>query len=325
MLISIALLTATAAAQPTPRDGVLSPAAERAIDRGLAYLANAQNDDGSWGSNYKTANTALPLMAFMVQGHFPDRGPYGDVLAGAVDYLIVRGRANDGYLGGNKHGMYEHGLATLALAEVWGESPRDDISPALIDAVRVILKAQHNNGGWRYTPAPSDHDLSVSAMQIVALASAREAGVYVPQSAIDRARDYVLACQVRTDGGFRYQPGKQSTEFARTAGGVMALMLTNRRDSPETQRGLRFLQQHAGANMRDGKYYYYAHYYAMQAMYQAGERSYLTWYPQIRDAMLARQNNNASWSGGRGGESYSTSMAILVLGVPYRYLPIYQR
>ena len=75
------------------------------------------------------------------------------------------------------------------------------------------------------------------------------------------------------------------------------------------------------------QFYSYAHYYAVQAMYQAGEAYYQEWYPKIHDALLAKQREDGSWAG-EGGESdpcYGTAMAILTLGVPYRFLPIYQR
>jgi hypothetical protein len=320
------LVVATPCFAELEDDGLLSPVTEASINRGLAYLAKTQLDNGSWSAAYPVANTALPLMAFMVQGHFPERGRYGKHLTKALDYLIAINQKNNGYMASPKHGMYEHALATLALSEVWGETQRDDVRDALIKAVRVIIKAQHASGGWRYTNLPADQDVSVTVMQVVALASAREAGVYVPQSVIDRARSYVIKCQNEQDGGFRYQLGQRSgSEFARSAAGVMALMMTNRRDSPEAQRGLRYLRQHGPANFRNGKYYYYAHYYAVQCFYQAGQRQYQSWYPRIRDEMIRRQDQSGRWSGGRAGDPYSTSMAILVLGVPYRYLPIYQR
>ena len=42
---------------------------------------------------------------------------------------------------------------------------------------------------------------------------------------------------------------------------------------------------------------------------------------------IDRQRKDGSWSGGgeEGDPTYATAMAILTLGVPYRYLPIYQR
>ena len=59
-------------------------------------------------------------------------------------------------------------------------------------------------------------------------------------------------------------------------------------------------------------------------MYQSGEADFNAWYPKITKALLAKQGENGSWSISEG-EAYSTSLAILIMGVPYRFLPIYQR
>jgi hypothetical protein len=95
--------------------------------------------------------------------------------------------------------------------------------------------------------------------------------------------------------------------------------------SREVQGGLGYLIRYPKGKFANCSFYYYAHYYAVQAMYQAGEKYYQAWYPQIQQALLRRQRSDGSWTGGRGGTAYSTAMAVLILGVPYRYLPIYQR
>ncbi len=302
----------------------LSPEAESAIDKGLRYLASSQAEDGSWGK-FKTGETAVALMAFMVKGHFPGRGTYGAKLDRAVAFLIKQGQEKGGFLGGNLQGMYEHGLATLALSEVWGESDNDQLRDTIKKAVDIILKAQNQQGGWRYGPQPYDADISATVMQIMALASARDAGILVPDETLNRAVKYVIACQ-HPLGGFAYQPGG-IPGFARTAAGVMSLFMTGQRNSPALQRGLDYLQKYDATKFSNVSFYYYAHYYAIQCMYQSGEGSYQKWYPSIRDALLPRQLADGSWSGNDGGTSpaFGTSISILVLGVPYRFLPIYQR
>ena len=317
-------LAAPAAKAPKGKVRVaeLSPAAERAIDKGLAYLAKSQGSDGSWGSSHQPALTSLVLMSFMLKGHFPKKGRYGPALEKAVRYLIQCAKDGGGYFGTN---MYNHGLATLALAEVWGMSDRKEIRDTLKRAVEVILKSQSPSGGWRYHPQPKDADISVTVMQIVALVSAKEAGIYVPKKTIDRAVAYVKRLQVKFTGGFGYTSAAQEG-FARTAAGAMSLLMCGEKpDSRAVKAALGYLHRYPEGKFKDEQWFYYAHYYAVQAMYQAGEDHYQKWYPQIQAALLARQKNDGSWSGGQGGPAYPTAMAILVLGVPYRFLPIYQR
>jgi hypothetical protein len=75
------------------------------------------------------------------------------------------------------------------------------------------------------------------------------------------------------------------------------------------------------------EYYYYTHYYAIQAMVQAGDEEYAWWYPKIRDELIKRQNAQGGWGqvSNPGTISYETPMAIIILSTPHRYIPIYQR
>ena len=304
----------------------LSPAAEQAIDRGLHYLATHQNRDGSWGARHHSAITALGLMAFMLKGHFPERGEYGQQLEKGLAWLLKRSEEGAGYFGTHNHGMYEHGLATLALSEVWGMSDRQEIRDALKRAVAIILRSQNKDGGWRYHPRPYDADISVTVMQIVALASAAEAGILVPAKTISQALEYVKRCQHKFQGGFGYTPGG-APGFARTSAGLLSLQMCGERESRSVDRGLSYIKRLPESKFDKERFYLYGHYYAIQAMYQAGEGHYQEWYPQIREALLAKQRKDGSWSPG-GGESdpcYGTGMSILILGVPYRFLPISQR
>jgi hypothetical protein len=297
----------------------LSPPAEAAINKGLAFLAKRQNPDGSWDETNQVAITALTLMAFMVEGHFPDHEPHGKMLAKGVDFLLQSVRAGKGYMGDS---MYGHGLATLALCEVWGESSKsDEIRDAIKQAVDVIVRAQHAQGGWRYQPNGVDRDISVTVMQLVALASAKEAGILVPDETINRALKFVKSCQC-SNGGFGYE-GPNGPGIGRTGAGVVSLTLCGQRDSKEVKRGLQYLRDE-GVNA-GVQWFYYGQYYAVQAMYQSGEKDFQAWYPRIRDVLVSRQRGDGGWSDLPSPDSYCTPMAILILGVPYRYLPIYQR
>jgi hypothetical protein len=322
----LALAGTARAGERRVRVAKLSPEAEQAIGKGIAFLAKNQNDDGSWGQRYQPAVTALSLMAFMVKGYFPERGQHGAQLDRAVAFLLRQGEKNSGYFGTSRHGMYEHGLATLALSEVWGMADRDGVRDALKRAVLIILGAQNGEGGWRYHPQPIDADISVTVMQIVALASAQEAGILVPAPVIRKAVRYVKSCQNEQSGGFGYQRGGGRVRFSSTAAGVMSLLMCGERKSDAVDRGLAWLERQPDGVFEKTNFYFYGHYYAIQAMYQAGEGHYQGWYPRIQKALLAKQRDDGSWSGGSESHpAYGTSMAILILGVPYRFLPIYQR
>lgn len=309
----------------------LTEAAEKAIDRGLKYLIANQNPDGSWAmdnGDYAIAGTSLGLMAFMVEGHFPGFGEYGDALDRAKDYLLKRSEDSPSGTMGVK--MYEMGLYTIAMSELWGmtKDPEDNkqIQKYLERAVQIILRSQSPLGGWRYAPRPdAGQDTSVTAMVFVSLASAREAGVLVPNETIERLTNYLRDQAFDENrGGFGYQgPGYT---IACTAGGVYAAQLAGNRDTEWVQAALNTLENEPKMfSRKDNGHFYYSHYYAMQAMVQAGDERYAKWYPQIRDALIDLQNPDGSWVEKEVDYPHKTPMAIIILATPNRYIPVYQR
>ena len=76
--------------------------------------------------------------------------------------------------------------------------------------------------------------------------------------------------------------------------------------------------------MSRGNHYFYGHYYAVQAMWHAGGDNWQRWYPAIRDALTARQDESGSWMDDICPE-YGTAMACIILQMPNNYLPIFQR
>lgn len=306
----------------------LSPEAKKSITRGLEFFAKTQNENGSWGEQNVSGATALGLMSFMLQGHVPGEGKYGKQTAKAIDFLISVEK--NGYFHHRKdRGMYEHGLALLALSEAWGQSKDPRIRPALKRAVNTTLNGQNHEGGWRYTPRPSTADSSCTAMQVVALASAREAGIAVPEKTIQRAVDYLTACEVRSTGGFTYQLAAGAPlggpNLARTACSSLALMLSDQHKHPATRGGVAYIAAQSDLVFENVGHYHYAHYYAVQAMYQAGDKHFNKWFPKISAALLKKQNPDGSWGPHNRPSHVDTGFSILTLGVPYRYLPIYQK
>lgn len=326
--------------------GMITARTDQAIQRGLAYLHARRDRDGSFGTSQYRGNVAissLAAMAFMCAGHQPDRGLYGRDILDALRHVLgkenVQG-GNPGYLhnpAGSPHGpMYGHGFATLFLGEVYGmvhdRTLRDEVREKLHRAVKLILASQKRNveGGWRYTPSSQDADLSVTICQIMALRSARNAGILVPKSAVDRCTQYVKACQDRMEGWFRYMKrgggGGGPQGFARTAAGVCALNAAGIYAGPEIDAGLKFLRRNKPGQGfgRPDIHYFYGHYYAVQAMWTAGGTYWAEWYPAIRDELLARQNPDGSWID-QICSHYGTAMACIILQVPNNYLPILQK
>jgi prenyltransferase beta subunit len=327
------------AAPPVPRSvetsglELVTPQTQKAIDNGLAWLATRQQPDGSFGTGggYRrnVAVTSLCGMAFLSAGHTPGRGKYGGVVEKALQF-VLRSAKPDGYINASEeyHGpMYGHGFATLFLAEVYGMSPRKDVREKLQKAVELIVATQNKEGGWRYDPRPTEADVSVTVCQIMALRAARNAGIFVPKDTVDRCTEYVKRCQ-NADGGFRYQLNRNHESlFPRSAAAVVALYSAGIYQGREIERGLNYLMHFLPRRdpHRYDSHYFYAQYYAVQAMWHAGDQYWYRWYPAIRDELLARQMPGGSWTDAPVGNEYGTGMALIVLQMPNNYLPIFQR
>ena len=202
----------------------------------------------------------------------------------------------DGYMGSV---MYEHGYATLALSEMWGmtrDTDDDDaIQKALEKAVEVILRSQNPGGGWRYQPhADGGEDLSCTMTVFHALASARQAGIVVPNETIAKVVKYLKNAHDAETGGFAYNE-KAAASFPCTAGGAYIAQLAGQRDTEMVNAALRHLKSQAPGVFAGARYYSYGHYYAIQAMVQAGDEEYSKWYPQIRDALISKQTAQGAW------------------------------
>jgi hypothetical protein len=216
--------------------------------------------------------------------------------------------------------MYNHGLSTLCLAEVWGMTRQPDILPVLKKAVDLIARCQNAEGGWRYQPTPKDADTSVTVMQIVALRAAQNSGIFIPEKTIKDAIGFVKGNSCGKDKGFGYQSA-HGPALPRSAAGVISLQLCGEYEAKETKRGLEYLWENSKKFDQGLQHYYYAQYYAMQCMYQARDsQKWNAWYAAQCKNLLSRQKKEGYWE-----TVYDTAAAILALGLPYRYLPIYQR
>jgi hypothetical protein len=354
--LGAAALLATAGVARAARadEPQVDAAAARAITRGLAFLASRQHPDGYWlehighkvNEDYEAhigrhiGVTSLACVAFMANGSVPGSGLYGDNVQRGLDWVMGQVHADTGFVECDGSRMYSHGFATLFLAEAYGMSPREEVRGKLQLAVDCLVAGQNEQGGWRYLPHAPDADISITVTAVQALRAARNVGIFVPSSTIDRAVDYVKRSQIRYHhdptirGGFWYQIDEKPfpmsrTSFALTAAGVTALYGAGAYDSSdEIRAGLSFLSRPGHRppmwRMERSFDYYYGHYYAAQAFFQAGGTLWTRWYPSIRDELVRGIKPEGHWED-LVGPVYATAMATIILQIPYAYLPILER
>lgn len=323
----------TALAQEQAKKATLDADVKEATGKALDWLAKQQNPDGSWSDGrypHNTAVTGFALMAFMSQGHLPNKGKYGPEVAKGARYLVGVAR-EDGYMvgarGSGAGNMYCHGMATLALTQLFGMTGDEDIKKVLKRAVELTVRSQADNGGWRYNPFPSDADISVTIMQVMALRGAKDSGINVPEKTFKKALEYIDTCYDDASGGYTYQPKNRSPGFARTAAGICVLKLVGEYER-KTTRAVEYIKKKL--TERSHEHFWYGHYYASHAMHQVGGKDWDEYYANIRKMFLGFQAADGSVWGARVpqegvGPVYQTSIMVIALSVPANYLPIFQR
>ena len=313
---------------------------EKAVLAGLRWLKVNQRADGSWScAKSDRAGTALAVLAFLGHGETADSEEFGACVNKGLQYLVAQ-VGPDGLVAGREAQGYAQGIVALALSEAYAMTQSTAIREPLERAVRAITITQKVKkkdpkfvGGWRYSPTSDDADTSVSGWMIMALKSAKLAGVEVSEESFDLAAQFLWA--MYGDGGFGYSgPGK---DWGPTAIGVLCQQFMGHGDDKRIKPALDFLKdQKADWAKTKSAYVLYGWYYQTQAMFQGGGAYWEYWNHQIRDTMVKSQADDGHWplppqsewelkSVGNSSPVYSTALGCLILEVYYRYLPIYQQ
>ncbi len=325
-------------------------ASERAVKLGLQWLANHQQQNGSWSFNHgpdapgglaecTSAATGLSLLAFLGAGHTQRVGrgqsEYRNNVHRGLNFLIgsIKRTKDGGDLRGKvvgNEGMYAHAIATLALCEALAMSKDGKLRGPAQAAVDFIVNAQDKNGGgWRYTPKEAG-DTTVTGWQIMALKSARAAELKVPEEVVQKAVKFLDTCQVDGGSQYAYSPGGGAGTPAITAIGLLCRMYTGwTPDVRALGKGVDLLNE-TGPSPNN----LYYNYYATQVMHHWGGEAWDNWNKIMRDQLVDTQiqkdDDAGSWNptgdhgSGPGGKLYQTALSVMTLEVYYRYMPMYR-
>jgi len=319
-----------------------TPASENAVELGLAWLAAHQWADGGWRFDHSggpcrgmcrnpgnvastTGATGLALLAFLGAGYTHRDGPYKDHVQRGLYYLGERMLITP-HGGDLQEGtMYAHGIATLALCEAYAMTQDTALRPTAQQAVDFIVYAQHPQGGWRYVPGQPG-DTTVFGWQIMALKSARLAGLEVPSPVIENAMRFLDSVQSHAGAAYGYlKPGNEPSP---TAIGLLSRMYYGwQRNDPRLEKGVGILES-LGPSAHD----MYFNYYATQVLHHYHGPGWEKWNSRLRDYLVTTQavdgHERGSWffadrHGSLGGRHYTTCMCIMILEVYYRHMPLY--
>ena len=201
---------------------------------------------------------------------------------------------------------------------------RRSIGQALELAVRCALTAQKHNpwGAWRYSPYSMDADTTVTGTVLMGLLGARNAGIEVPNQAIDKAIIFFQTNIMRT-GTVSYQPtSSYGNGITRTAIGTLVYAIAKRKNSPEYKVTSEFIKRRIDQDVNSHPFYY--RYYMAQALFHSDLEAWQAWNQRIIEQLQKMQNEDGSFTSSHG-PAYGTGMSVLALALNYRLLPIYER
>lgn len=313
--------------------------AKNAIEKGLDWLGRNQNRDGSYGSgNANVATTSLAGVALLAGGNTPTRGMYSENVRRALDY-ILKMVSKDGYInegtsmGGRGSGMHGHGFAILFLASAYGmtgpEYDNAELKQKLMKAIKLTEKCQSSNGGWTYHPKSQGEEGSVTITQVAGLRAARNAGLTVNLETINKAIKYIIGT-TNDNGWVQYNWGSKGggmQSITLTAKGASVLTYLGEYKNKKLDKMLDNIMKNLSGGGRRG-YYGLTKLYMGIATHQAGGEYWRKFWDHSKKDLVKKQSSDGGWKSEQESQQYGgafgTACALIVLQIPYRYLPILQ-
>ncbi len=326
----------------------------QSIDAGLTWLAKNQDKSGFWdadqhggGALFNIGVTGLATMAFLGAG-YGKKGVH-KYAANVTNGLkaLVRAQEKDGCIGprSSQSFIYNHCIATTALCETLFITKDPRYRAAAKKAVEFIESARNQYLAWRYMPRGGENDTSVSAWAIIALTSARSAGLAVDDANFVGARTWVEKMTDQKTGrvGYNYPGGGaarpegmqdrfpgERTE-AMTAAGLMIRAFSgsfNPKSHVVIQGANRCNVLAPAWNTENGSIDMYYWYFGTLAMFQIGGAHWRDWSHRLAAAAGTGQRDDGvyagSWDpagpwGNDGGRVYATAVMTMSLEVVNRF------
>jgi len=331
-----------------------SKASETAVANALEWLAEHQNQDGTWSLVHNggrcngqcpdpasveyaaslRSGTGLALLPFLGAGQTHKQGRHRKTVARGLKALALMGQEEKdrpGLSWRDSGNMYSHAIGAIALTEAYGMTGDASLRLPAQAAIDYIVYAQAADGGWRYTPGQAG-DTSVTGWQIMALKSGYLSELSVPQASATKAIKFLDLVQKSDGSQYMYDANNQQATPSMSAVGLLCRMYLGwKSDKKPLQEGVEALAKR-GPHPTD----YYFNYYATQVLFQhTGGTGVLwrQWNRKMRDQFVEQQEKaghaKGSWfmegrHNERGGRIYMTSLATMSLEIYYRYMPIYK-
>ncbi len=299
-----------------------------------------------------TGATALSLLCYLGSGqtHLQAKDKKTqEIVQKGLDWLKGIQKANGDFHDhtelGRQTAYYAHSQATIVMCEAYAMTKDRSLYEPATRGVEFLLNSQQpNEGGWKYQPqdARSVGDLSVTGWALMALHSARAAGIEVPDEPFQRASKFLNSVQEKNGAFYKYEP-RPGWDVSRsmTAEGLLCRQFLGwPRTQPQLQEGVAFLlDEKYKPEWSEGRRNVYEWYYVGHVLHNINDEEWTDWYNVVKDEIIAKQQGaggeyRGSWSPNKpkgapyeyaeqAGRLYITAMCALILELPYRHQPIY--
>jgi hypothetical protein len=340
------------------------------LESGIRWLVDHQDLDGKWDADgfskhdpahdrcdglgegeHDVGVTGLALLALLGDGNTTRDGAHSESVSRGLQWLRTQQDPDSGLFGerlGHSY-MYGHAIATLTMCEAYYFSKNPILKSTAQRAVNFISRARNPYGVWRYSSPPDgDQDTSVTGWMVLALRSAKDAGLKVDSAAFGDALAWIDQATDSNTGRVGYDSAGSASSRVRgvndhfptdrtecmTAVGLLCRFFLGQDpiEHPVLLRHADLLQEALPEWNPDGMsndlYYWY---YGSYAMYQVGGQHWERWNRAMKKAVLDSQRSDSSargsWDpigpwGHAGGRVYSTALGVLCLEVYFRYARI---
>ena len=318
------------------RAGGGSGRTENAVELGLKWLADHQDDDGRWDSDqfmkhdpdgdksdgpghaqHDVGVTALATLAFLGAG-YTDRGAkaqnrYAKNVRMALRFLMTR-QDEQGCFGtrATQQYMYNHTAATLAMCEAYWITRNPRYKRPAEQGLAFLAKARNPRGGWRYGVRPGESDTSVTTWAVLALKSGKFAGLEVDPDAFAGARAWLDRMTDKKTGAVSYNRKgggvarldrhakafpREKSEAMTAAGVLMRIFLgEDPRSSKIIRMGAALCVEKPPKWQKDGSIDMVYWYFGTLAMFQVGGKHWREWNNAMKEAVLKHQHGKRTGS-----------------------------
>jgi len=342
-------------------------ATQRALKAALLWLKRQQRAGGNWSLHdgypdagertmrTDTGATALALLAFLGAGETHVSGDHKETVKAGLDWLVQQqkldGNFHDRYELGHQSTFYAHAQAVIVISEALLLTGDESLREPAQKGIEYLLVGQNPvQGGWKYRPADdlTVGDLSVTGWALMALHTARAAGLEVPEDRYRKAAVFLDSVAEQQGTRYKYMPSDPADRVtaAMTAEGLLCRQyLGMPRDSLAMESGIAWLLAEENVpEWKEGRRNVYAWYYTAQTLHNFGGKEWRDWFQTVQGEVLRKQKLTGSMREGmdirgswdplnprgeyheyaaQAGRLYLTVMCVLILETPFRHAPIY--